>query len=495
MNEEPIASLKIKKFDSNTIFELFGSFDAEQEKLDRFKDYFVTNDFYEQFSANFPLRIVVGNKGAGKSAIIRASQIEMSDFDDHICVPLTASDLIARADDLPTDGLKAINHWKSVFATEALSHIVTSSISEKIPNELIKSFSSVAGFISSITQYASKKTKGISDFAVKAGIDLNRTKRIVFFIDDIDKGWDGRSAGLHFVNSIINACYDISKRDDNIRFRIAIRWDLWDAISRINQDIDKIRQNAVMLRWTNHQIYIIVARRIARFFKTPFNHEMYLSEERRQDEIARVFDPIIERTFHGFGRWDATPTRRVILSMTRNRPRDLLTLLTLAAQEANQKGRTIINSTDLQNVFPRYSEDRLNDLNVEYSSRISGLDGLLLSFKPSHGRGKTSEKFRYTNDRISTHLKEILKSSNGRITFAYEKGIPDYRRILDFLYRIDFLQAWYRNSDGSIERVNFQDRQLAVTGLAEFGYSWEVLPAYRWAIQPAKIQDVIESLE
>jgi hypothetical protein len=68
------------------------------------------------------------------------------------------------------------------------------------------------------------------------------------------------------------------------------------------------------------------------------------------------------------------------------------------------------------------------------------------------------------------------------------------RRILDFLYQIDFLSAWYRGADDSIERVSFQDRQLAVSNDADFGYSWEVLMAYRWAIQPAKIQDVIASL-
>jgi hypothetical protein len=46
-----------------------------------------------------------------------------------------------------------------------------------------------------------------------------------------------------------------------------------------------------------------------------------------------------------------------------------------------------------------------------------------------------------------------------------------------------------------IERVNFQDRQLAITERTDFGYSWEVLPAYRWAIQPTKLSDVIESLQ
>ena len=134
------------------------------------------------------------------------------------------------------------------------------------------------------------------------------------------------------------------------------------------------------------------------------------------------------------------------------------------------------------------------DIQVEYGSRLLGLEDLLLSFKPSNSSGRSSEKFRYTNDKIATHLKTLLAQKVTKIRFSYENSAPDYRRILDFLYKIDFLQAWFKHADGHIERVSFQDRQLAVSGIAEFGYSWEVLPAYRWAIQPTKLLDVIDSL-
>ncbi len=77
-----------KTLDATTRHELFGSFDAEQENLERFKSYFVANHFYETFTSDFPLRIAIGNKGAGKSAVLRASQIEDLGQSDRICVPL-----------------------------------------------------------------------------------------------------------------------------------------------------------------------------------------------------------------------------------------------------------------------------------------------------------------------------------------------------------------------------------------------------------------------
>lgn len=485
----------VKTLDAVTIRELFGSFDAEDEPIELFKEYFVTNNFYETFSSDFPLRIAVGNKGTGKSAVIKASYIDDMNRDDVIQVRLTASDLIEKADKLPADGLRAVNHWKAVFANEAASQILTSYISDILDGETAKAVNSLSAFFSWVAKKASEKTKGLSDIAIRSGVSIDRVKKIIFYIDDLDRGWDGRQEGLHFVSSMLNACYDISKRERNIQFRIALRWDLWDAVSRVNQDIDKIRQNVVFLRWSNHEIYVIVARRVSKYFGIEFDYRRYLSDEARQAELEKIFDPIIDRTFYGFGKWDNTTTRRVIMSMTRNRPRDLITLLTLAAEEANSKSRTKISYTDLQAIFPRYSEDRLNDLIVEFGTRLTGMEKLLLSFKPSNATGKTAEKFKFTNDKISTHVKSVLKDNQGKIMFTHEKGIPDFRRIIDFLYRIDFIQAWYRREDGGVQRVNFQDRQLAISDGADFGYSWEVLPAYRWGIQPTKVQDVIASLD
>lgn len=497
MNIEMPASLqtRLKQLDPDTVHGLFGSFDAEQENLDKFKDYFVTNNFFERFTANFPLRIAVGNKGAGKSAMLRASLINDQNEPNCVCISLTAPDLIALADNLPTDTLKAINHWKAVFAAEAAGQLLTSKITTRTDGDLARALSNLPQFFGWLRKVVSSKSKGMSDIAIKAGLDLNKITRIVFYVDDLDKGWDGRFEGLHFVNSILNACYDISKKEFNIQFRLAIRWDLWDAISRINQDIDKIRQNAVFLRWSNHEIYVVAAMRVAKYLGVEFPYKLYLGEDRSQEEIARIFDPILERTFHGLGKWDSTPTRRVILAMTRNRPRDLITLLTLAAEEAYSKGRSQIRSNDLQAIFPRYSEDRLNDLIVEYGTRVSGLENLVFSFRPSRATRKASDSYRFLNDRMATHLKALIKEKGSHIRFSYEKSIPDYRRLLDFLYRADFLQAFFRHPDGTIERVAFQDRQLAASSVADFGYSWEVLPAYRWALQPTKLLDVINSLE
>ena len=60
-------------FSDLQIRQLFGSEDAETEKSDRFHEYFVKNRAYENLRAELPLRILVGHKGVGKSALLRFS--------------------------------------------------------------------------------------------------------------------------------------------------------------------------------------------------------------------------------------------------------------------------------------------------------------------------------------------------------------------------------------------------------------------------------------
>lgn len=492
-----LISRRVQQFDEVTIRDLLGSFDAEQENIEKFKEYFVVNDFYKSFTADFPLRIAVGNKGTGKSAILRAALDEDLGKSEVISVPLTASDLVEKGGNLPAPPLEAINYWKKVFFREEAAKIVASTVAENVQSDVFagKVLGTVSDLISWVGNLVSKKTNGASDYVVRGGLSLSRIRKVVFYLDDLDRGWDGRPVGLHFVNSIIEAAYDISKKESNIQFRIALRWDLWDAISRKNQDIDKIRQNAVTLKWTNHEIYVVVARRISKYFGLEFPYEMYLDEKRPQEEISRYYDPIIDPVFHGLGKWDGTRTRRVLLSMTRNRPRDLLALLTHAARRAHSGKRNWINSNDLSSIFPEYSQERLSDLSLEYGTRLEGLQGLLYSFKPPKLQRRAAQSYKYTEDSLIKHVKTYISSAKEKIRFRDEPGSPDFRRVIDFLYRIDFLQAWYLNESKEIERVNFQNRQIVISEDINFGYSWEVLPAYRWAIQPTSLKDVIDSLD
>jgi hypothetical protein len=67
------------QFDDATIEKIFGADDAENENPERFKEYFYRNRAYESLTADLPVRILVGHKGIGKSALLRRSHLDDKD--------------------------------------------------------------------------------------------------------------------------------------------------------------------------------------------------------------------------------------------------------------------------------------------------------------------------------------------------------------------------------------------------------------------------------
>jgi hypothetical protein len=63
-------------FDDETIEKIFGAEDAENEDDARFKQYFFYNRTYDNLTADLPIRILVGHKGIGKSALLRRAYLD-----------------------------------------------------------------------------------------------------------------------------------------------------------------------------------------------------------------------------------------------------------------------------------------------------------------------------------------------------------------------------------------------------------------------------------
>lgn len=69
----------IAQFDDETIRKLFGTDTAEDEDPSRLKEYFFKNKSYQNIRSSLPLRVLVGHKGIGKSALLRMSHLENRD--------------------------------------------------------------------------------------------------------------------------------------------------------------------------------------------------------------------------------------------------------------------------------------------------------------------------------------------------------------------------------------------------------------------------------
>ena len=60
-------------FDEAQIQRMFGHEAAEDEDLDRLREYYFKTSTYDQVVTDLPLRILVGHKGIGKSALFQVA--------------------------------------------------------------------------------------------------------------------------------------------------------------------------------------------------------------------------------------------------------------------------------------------------------------------------------------------------------------------------------------------------------------------------------------
>ena len=98
------------EFNDASIVALFGHEAGEDERPERLKQYYFKTDTYERIMADLPLRILVGHKGLGKSALF---QIALQDDrrDRVLSIKIQPDDIVNLKIDTE-DFLRAIREWK-----------------------------------------------------------------------------------------------------------------------------------------------------------------------------------------------------------------------------------------------------------------------------------------------------------------------------------------------------------------------------------------------
>ncbi|MBQ1764223.1 MAG: hypothetical protein IIZ92_15140, partial [Aquincola sp.] len=97
-------------FDDATIEKLFGNEAADYEDIRRLREYYFKGKVYERVTADLPLRIVVGHKGIGKSALIRYAMSE--DYSSGTLPILIKPDDVVEIAKGNVDFLQRIKDWK-----------------------------------------------------------------------------------------------------------------------------------------------------------------------------------------------------------------------------------------------------------------------------------------------------------------------------------------------------------------------------------------------
>lgn len=482
------------KFTDANIARMFGVSDAENENPERLKEYFFKNKAYENLQNDLAIRVLVGHKGSGKSALLKMLYLEDVEA-KRPAIWLQPGDLLTTFDQKKGSFNSWIEDWKN-----ALLNVISNQIMQEVQPDCVREALSPAvntatAALSFIRQKINKIVSGGADALQKDVVARYTSNNFVkIYIDDLDRGWEAKKEDIKKISTLLNAIRDICGSSNSLQFRVGLRTDVYYLVRTSDESTDKIEDKIVWLTWSSHELLVLFAKRIETFLGNKISdNDLYA---KRQTEIAKSFHHVMEPTFSGQGKWSNAPIHRILMSLQRKRPRDLVKLLGGAARSAYQNDREIIMTSDLRGTFSTYSAERLQDIVNEFSSELPELKRLLLAMKPSvakpsKGIRKASESFFFAQDELDKKISHILEGVRLKFTNG---SIVTTRSIGQFLYKIDFIIARKDLDTGAVDRKFFDQSRFLFDQNLDFGYSWEIHPAYRWALQPDTLESIFDQI-
>lgn len=475
-------------FDETQIQQLFGHEAAEDEEIGRLKQYYFKSSVYDQVTTDLPLRILVAHKGVGKSALFQIAMAEDIDS-NRIAISIRPDDVVGlEVND--QDFLKTIRNWK-----EGLNKIISSKVLKSLGkiegdewvDKLKKTGYNVVEFLkSSVKEDKFINFKPSENLLVE---NFLKTSKIIIYIDDLDRGWQGKKDDVNRISALLNAVRDISRENKGVNFRVSLRSDVYYLVRTSDESTDKIEGSVIWHGWSNHEILVLLIKRIETFHGRKIDEKVLLRKS--QSEISHFLNPIMETHFKGLGHWENAPMYRVLMSLVRKRPRDLVKLCTLAARDAKCFNNSKIMTSSLENIFEQYSQGRLQDTVNEFRSELPDIERLLVNMKPNKKEKTAKEGYVYNTADLLHKIKNIEEMG----IFRFANGqIAQTKELAAFLYKINFLTG-RKELPGKIERKFFEENRYLSNAFSDFGYDWEVHPAYRWALQPDDVNSIYKTLQ
>ena len=489
-------------FKKDNRLKLFGHEDAGKEDDLRLTSYYYKTIQYEDVMSDIKLQIVTGEKGTGKSALLKMAFIETSNID---IVPIWI-----RLDDLSelyseilnSDNLYQLKTlWKRSISKLVIMNLASHlsfSMSEDYEKALQWAYEtgySSRDFISRSAKilkpmyekYISIDKESDSCGEHRALQRMIDKKKIRLFFDDFDLDWHGKASDVLRIKSLLLALSDMTSDMTGLSVRIALRTDVYEMI-RNEEFSDKFESSIIKCQWNNQEIMKTLAKRICAYFDEPFDEINTEDQKTLQYNIVKYLNIIFEPRFGESTRvWANAPTHRVIYSLIRRKPRDMVKLCHSVAEEAYRKKIPIINSACFLAILETYSQERLKDLVNEYVSQLPRLQTLLIRMAPTQEefQNKTIERYVYSTAELHAKIKNIQQNINISIYQANRENLclADFHQIAHFLYKIGFITGRKRSESGKIERVYYDEAPyLLNANVGDRGYSWEIHPAYRGAL-------------
>jgi len=258
-SENKISMKKNKgiEFTDENIQRLFGFEDAESEPIDRLKEYYLKNDTFIRATSDLPIRIIVGHKGVGKSALIKVSISEEQEK-GNLSILIKPDD-IAEFGKSDENFLLKVRQWKL-----GLIKIVGSKVFQEFGISDEKTTGKLSQFGIKLVSYITESVSALKDSIdllpsqLKMVNNFLQKKKIIVYIDDLDRGWEGKKDDVIRVSALLNSVRDLANENPGLYFRISLRSDVFFLVRTSDESTDKIEGSVVWYNWTNHEIFVML---------------------------------------------------------------------------------------------------------------------------------------------------------------------------------------------------------------------------------------------
>lgn len=447
-------------------------------------------------------RILLGNKGSGKSALLRYFKSQLNEIDIPT-VFLRPKDI--RLAEIQDTSLGALTRSCEAAILKSIANKIGGGINGLVLNADDKKLLQIAksedgkdeDAIEKLFQFLSpigKTVTGIDFSKMKLGVtevglssiqnairsNLQRTdKRLYVFIDDTDQIASPNEPGqLNRIWAFFLAARSIMEECSNIKFIISLRDEIWRRLKRDEagqrDQVDHFRNLAIKIQLNETEIKSIIAKRLdlvhEKLGKKPHGSRYDLFFETQSVKIPTAYEE--------FRSWDD-----FIVKRSRERPRDSIQLVYKLSDYANKKNFEKINSGHVAQVMPIYSEERVDDLKRECDLECPQLKEIIRTFaEVEFDEGSftlhpqtTADFLNSLTSRFSiTLLGKLLRNDDSSNTFDLWR----------FLHEIGFLNARIsdnREPQGFRHITAEEDPELVTKARWNDMQSltWEVHPAYR----------------
>jgi hypothetical protein len=380
----------------------FGAPSAERDIERGLEGYFVESEAYNRVRSGAK-RIVVGNRGIGKSAIFQVLARRERDEGSYV-IELSPEDysyeLLSQTMASQGSGSWAklgayAVAWKYLIYVLIMKEVsrrkvhlkkgeasrIYRYIRDHHANDNASKLSALVSYLKrmeglKIGKYeASVKTRELEKLYkleeihhLLPGLEqIASQRRIVVLVDELDRGWDSSEDAQAFVAGLFQACLSVNSLHDNLRVYISLRQELYDDVPALYEDAQKYRDLIENIHWTEASLLKLMANRIRHSLPALAERDdrdcwNYLFAAPPGQPRSQSFGYMIERTLY--------------------RPREIIQFSTQVI-ECAQYGRagppwpygTITEAESL------YSADRVRDIAAEYRFQWPGLLSIIEAFR------------------------------------------------------------------------------------------------------------------